>query len=310
MIHWNPDPELFSLFGTLPIRYYGLLWLVGLALAYLIVQRQYRDRRIPNEKFEPLFFYCFIGILVGARLGHCLFYQPDYYLNHVAEMLLPVKFLPDGGWRWTGYEGLASHGGTLGLIVALWLYCRKTKIHYMDVLDMIAVATPITACCIRLANLMNSEIIGRPTNMPWAFVFERVDNLPRHPAQLYEALAYFIFFIGMIWLYRRGMKRSMLEAGIISNECASKGVRTDFSQKKPASQSKQLLSYLGSGYRQGFFFGLCLTEIFTFRFFVEFLKENQVSFEDGMTFNMGQWLSVPFVLIGLYFMFIYGRKKA
>ena len=310
MIHWNPDPELFSLFGTLPIRYYGLLWLVGLALAYLIVQRQYRDRRIANEKFEPLFFYCFIGILVGARLGHCLFYQPDYYLNHVAEMLLPVKFLPDGGWRWTGYEGLASHGGTLGLIVALWLYCRKTKIHYMDVLDMIAVATPITACCIRLANLMNSEIIGRPTNMPWAFVFERVDNLPRHPAQLYEALAYFIFFIGMIWLYRRGMKRSMLEAGIISNECASKGVRTDFSQKKPASQRNLLLSYLGSGYRQGFFFGLCLTEIFTFRFFVEFLKENQVSFEDGMTFNMGQWLSVPFVLIGLYFMFIYGRKKA
>ena len=298
------------MFGTLPIRYYGLLWLVGLALAYLIVQRQYRDRRIANEKFEPLFFYCFIGILVGARLGHCLFYQPDYYLNHVAEMLLPVKFLPDGGWRWTGYEGLASHGGTLGLIVALWLYCRKTKIHYMDVLDMIAVATPITACCIRLANLMNSEIIGRPTNMPWAFVFERVDNLPRHPAQLYEALAYFIFFIGMIWLYRRGMKRSMLEAGIISNECASKGVRTDFSQKKPASQRNLLLSYLGSGYRQGFFFGLCLTEIFTFRFFVEFLKENQVSFEDGMTFNMGQWLSVPFVLIGLYFMFIYGRKKA
>lgn len=310
MIHWNPDPELISLFGTVPIRYYGLLWLVGLALAYLIVQRQYRDRRIAIEKFEPLFFYCFIGILVGARLGHCLFYQPDYYLNHLAEMLLPVKFLPDGGWRWTGYEGLASHGGTLGLIVALWLYCRKTKIHYMDVLDMIAVATPITACCIRLANLMNSEIIGRPTNMPWAFVFERVDNLPRHPAQLYEALAYFIFFIGMIWLYRRGMKRSMLEAGIISNECASKGVRTDFSQKKPASQRNLLLSYLGSGYRQGFFFGLCLTEIFTFRFFVEFLKENQVSFEDGMTFNMGQWLSVPFVLIGLYFMFIYGRKKA
>ena len=310
MIHWNPDPELISLFGTVPIRYYGLLWLVGLALAYLIVQRQYRDRRIAIEKFEPLFFYCFIGILVGARLGHCLFYQPDYYLNHVAEMLLPVKFLPDGGWRWTGYEGLASHGGTLGLIVALWLYCRKTKIYYMDVLDMIAVATPITACCIRLANLMNSEIIGRPTDVPWAFVFERVDNIPRHPAQLYEALAYFIFFIGMIWLYRRGMKRSMAEAGITPNECASNGVRTDFSQKKPASQSKQLLSYLGSGYRQGFFFGLCLTESFTFRVFIEFLKENQVSFEDGMTFNMGQWLSVPFVLIGLYFMFIYGRKKA
>ena len=316
MIHWNPDPELFTLIGKLPIRYYGLLWLIGLALAYLIVQRQYRDRRIPTEKFEPLFFYCFIGILVGARLGHCLFYQPDYYLHHIGEMLLPVKFLPNGDWRWTGYEGLASHGGTLGLIVALWLYCRKTKMHYMDVLDMIAVATPITACCIRLANLMNSEIIGRPTDVPWAFVFERVDMLPRHPAQLYEALAYLTFFVGMVVLYRRGLKRAQAEAGITPSEAASNGVRTDFSQKKNTGshgagtgKGASALSYLSSGYRKGFFFGLCLTEIFTFRFFVEFLKENQVSFEEGMTFNMGQWLSIPFILIGLYFMFLYERKK-
>lgn len=316
MIHWNPDPEIFTLIGKLPIRYYGLLWLIGLALAYLIVQRQYRDRRIPTEKFEPLFFYCFIGILVGARLGHCLFYQPDYYLHHIGEMLLPVKFLPNGDWRWTGYEGLASHGGTLGLIVALWLYCRKTKMHYMDVLDMIAVATPITACCIRLANLMNSEIIGRPTDVPWAFVFERVDMLPRHPAQLYEALAYLTFFVGMVVLYRRGLKRAQAEAGITPSEAASNGVRTDFSQKKNTGshgagtgKGASALSYLSSGYRKGFFFGLCLTEIFTFRFFVEFLKENQVNFEEGMTFNMGQWLSIPFVLIGLYFIFLYGRKK-
>ena len=316
MIHWNPDPEIFTLIGKLPIRYYGLLWLIGLALAYLIVQRQYRDRRIPTEKFEPLLFYCFIGILVGARLGHCLFYQPDYYLHHIGEMLLPVKFLPNGDWRWTGYEGLASHGGTLGLIVALWLYCRKTKMHYMDVLDMIAVATPITACCIRLANLMNSEIIGRPTDVPWAFVFERVDMLPRHPAQLYEALAYLTFFVGMVVLYRRGLKRAQAEAGITPSEAASNGVRTDFSQKKNTGSNgsgtgkgASTLSYLSSGYRKGFFFGLCLTEIFTFRFFVEFLKENQVNFEEGMTLNMGQWLSIPFVLIGLYFIFLYGRKK-
>ena len=170
-INWNPNPELFNLFGSLPIRYYGLLWVVGIALAYVIVHRQYRDRKIDEKTFEPLFFYCFFGILIGARLGHCLFYQPDYYLNHFWEMILPVKFLPDGGWKWTGYEGLASHGGTLGLIIALWMYCRKTKMHYMDVLDMIAVATPITACFIRLANLMNSEIIGQPTDVPWAFVF-------------------------------------------------------------------------------------------------------------------------------------------
>ena len=151
-INWNPDPELFNLFGSIPIRYYGLLWVVGIALAYAIVHRQYHDRKIDEKTFEPLFFYCFFGILIGARLGHCLFYQPDYYLNHFWEMILPVKFLPDGGWKWTGYEGLASHGGTLGLIISLWMYCRKTKMHYMDVLDMIAVATPITACCIRRQN--------------------------------------------------------------------------------------------------------------------------------------------------------------
>lgn len=308
MIHWNPDPEIFVLFGTLPLRYYGLLWLIGLALAYLIVQRQYRDRLIGDKKFEPLFFYCFIGILVGARLGHCLFYQPEYYLNHIAEMLLPVKFLPDGGWKWTGYEGLASHGGTLGLIIALWLYCRKTQMHYMDVLDMIAVATPVTACCIRLANLMNSEIIGRPTDVPWAFVFERVDMVPRHPAQLYEALAYLLFFIGMVVLYRRGLRKAKAEAGLDGQQSQTQGVRTDFSQKKMGG-NKSVLPYLTSGYPQGFFFGLCLTEIFTFRFFIEFLKENQVSFEEGMTLNMGQWLSIPFVVIGLYFMLFYHKKQ-
>ena len=266
-IHWNPDPELFRI-GSLSIRYYGLLWVIGIILAYYVVQQQYRDRKIAEEKFDPLLFYCFFGILIGARLGHCLFYQPDYYLHHFLEMILPIHFLPDGNWKFTGYEGLASHGGTLGLIIALWLYCRKTKMHYMDVLDMIAVATPITACCIRLANLMNSEIIGKVSDVPWAFVFERVDLQPRHPAQLYEAIAYFIFFLVMIFLYKR----------------------------KSADE-----------YHRGFFFGLCLTEIFTFRFFIEFLKENQVNFEDNMTFNMGQWLSVP--LSSAYILCCFTEKK-
>lgn len=294
-INWNPDPELFRLFGSIPIRYYGLLWVVGIGLAYLVVRQQYRDKKIGDDKFEPLFFYCFFGILVGARLGHCLFYQPDYYLNHFWEMILPFHFLPGGGWKWTGYEGLASHGGTLGLIIALWLYCRKTKMHYMDVVDMIAVATPITACCIRLANLMNSEIIGKPTDMPWAFVFERVDMLPRHPAQLYEAIAYFIFFLGMIYLYKQGRIKQ------------SEKPQTDFSKAAAGKATAGIAAT--SRHHRGFFFGLCLTEIFVFRFFIEFLKENQVNFEDGMTLNMGQWLSVPFIVIGVYFMFFYGKKK-
>ena len=271
-INWNPDPELFNLFGSFPIRYYGLLWGIGIVLACIIVQRQYRDRKISEDKFTPLFFYCVIGITLGARLGHCIFYDWSYYQNHLIEMILPVKQFPNEGWKWIGYRGLASHGGTLGLIIALWLYCRKTKMHYMDVLDMIAVATPICACFIRLANLMNSEIIGKPTDMPWAFVFEQVDMLPRHPAQLYEAIAYFIFFLGMIYLYKK----------------------SDHGQKL----------------HRGFFFGLCLTEIFVFRFFVEFLKENQVDFENTMTLNMGQWLSIPFVIIGIYFMLFYGKKTS
>ena len=269
-INWNPDPELFNFFG-ISIRYYGLLWIIGLAFAYLIVQHQYRDRKIDEKKFEPLFFYCFFGILIGARLGHCIFYDWAYYQDHFVEMILPIKQTA-AGWKMTGYTGLASHGGTLGLIIALWMYCRKTKMHYMDVLDMIAVATPITACCIRLANLMNSEIIGKPADIPWAFVFEQVDMLPRHPAQLYEAIAYFIFFLGMIYLYKK----------------------SDHGQKL----------------HRGFFFGLCLTEIFVFRFFVEFLKENQVDFENTMTLNMGQWLSIPFVIIGIYFMLFYGKKTS
>lgn len=271
-INWNPDPELFNLFGIFPIRYYGLLWGIGIVLSCIIVQRQYRDRKISEDKFTPLFFYCVIGITLGARLGHCIFYDWSYYQNHLIEMILPIRQFPGEGWKWIGYKGLASHGGTLGLIIALWLYCRKTKMHYMDVLDMIAVATPICACFIRLANLMNSEIIGKPTDVPWAFVFEQVDMLPRHPAQLYEAIAYFIFFLGMIYLYKK--------------------------------------SDHGTKLHRGFFFGLCLTEIFVFRFFVEFLKENQVDFENTMTLNMGQWLSVPFVIIGIYFMLFYGRKQA
>ena len=271
-INWNPDPELFNLFGSFPIRYYGLLWGIGIVLACIIVQRQYRDRKISEDKFTPLFFYCVIGITLGARLGHCIFYDWSYYQNHLIEMILPVKQFPNEGWKWIGYRGLASHGGTLGLIIALWLYCRKTQMHYMDVLDMIAVATPICACFIRLANLMHSEIIGKPADIPWAFVFEQVDMLPRHPAQLYEAIAYFIFFLGMIYLYKK----------------------SDHGQKL----------------HRGFFFGLCLTEIFVFRFFVEFLKENQVDFENTMTLNMGQWLSIPFVIIGIYFMLFYGKKTS
>lgn len=260
-ILWNPNLVAFHL-GPMSIRWYSLCWLLGLASAYFIVKRLYKEQKIKPELFDPLFIYCFVGILIGARLGHCLFYEPDYFLSsgkHIVEMILPIHFMADGSWKFTGYEGLASHGGTIGLIIALWLYVRRTKVNIWRVLDNVAIATPVTACFIRLGNLMNSEIIGKATDVPWAFIFERVDMTPRHPGQLYEAIAYAIFFVIGWYLYR----------------------------KKPQR--------VGTG----FFFGLCITLIFTARFFIEFTKDIQEDFEASMLLNMGQLLSIPFVIVGL-----------
>ena len=269
-ILWNPDLVAFHI-GSFSIRWYSLCWLIGLLLAYLVVRRLFKEQKIGDEKFEPLFIYCFLGILIGARLGHCIFYQPDYFLTSwkgFVEMLLPIHFLPEGGWKMTGYEGLASHGGTLGLILALLLYVKNMGVKMWTVLDNIAIATGITACFIRLGNLMNSEIIGKVTDVPWAFIFERVDQAPRHPGQLYEAIAYAIFFIISWVLYRRRPDR------------------------------------VGTG----FFFGLCLFYIFTFRFFIEYTKEIQEAFEASLPLDMGQILSIPFIAIGAWFM-VKGWKR-
>lgn len=261
-IHWNPDVVAFTI-GSYGIRWYSLCWCIGLFLVFLLEQRLFKEQKIPDEKFEPLFIYSFLGILIGARLGHCIFYEPEYFLSsptHVLEMFIPFRKMADGTWHFTGYTGLASHGGTIMFIVALWLYSRRTKVPFLTVLDNIAIVTPICACAIRMGNLMNSEIIGKPTDVPWAFIFEQVDQLPRHPGQLYEAIAYFLFFFVGWWFYRRRPDR------------------------------------VGTG----FFFGLCILLIFTFRFFIEYTKEVQVSFENGMMFNMGQLLSIPFILLGAY----------
>ena len=266
MVYWNPDVVALTL-GPIELRWYSLLWVIGLTLAYVIVGKLYKQQEIPEQKFEPLFLYCFVGILLGARLGHCLLYEPGYFLSHPIEMLLPVRETADG-WRCTGYAGLASHGGTLGLILALWLYVRKTKLNWMRVMDNIAIATPITACCIRLGNLMNSEIVGKATGTDWGFVFLRNgEDFPRHPGQLYEAIAYFVFFFIGWWLYRQ------------------------FKEK------------VGTG----FFFGWCLASIFSFRLFVEIFKEVQEPWELAMVetigLNQGQMLSLPFIIIGFYCLF-------
>lgn len=266
-IHWNPDPELINIFG-ISIRYYGLLFVSGLILSIYFLGRIYKRENLPSQHLEKLSIYSMIGILAGARLGHCLFYEPAYYLSHPLEMILPVTFPPDGGIKFTGYQGLASHGGAFGLLIALYFYSRKTKHAMIDTIDLIAVVAALGSAFIRLANFMNSEIIGIPTIKPWGVIFERVDNVPRHPAQLYEAIAYFIIFAVMMLLYYK--MRAKL--------------------------------------KNGFFFGLVLVLIFTARFIIEFVKENQVDFENSMTFNMGQLLSLPYIFAGLGFM-IFGLWK-
>jgi len=266
-IYWNVDPEIINVLG-ISIRYYGLLFVIGLILCIYILGWIYKRESIPPENLEKLSIYGMIGILAGARLGHCLFYEPSYYLSHPLDMILPITFPPDGGIKFTGYQGLASHGGVLGLLIALYFYSRKTKHSMIDTLDLIAVVAGLSFGFIRLGNFMNSEIIGIPTTKPWGVIFERVDNVPRHPAQLYEAISYFIILTIMLILYKKMRARL----------------------------------------KNGFLFGLATVLFFTARFVIEFVKENQVGFEDGMKLNMGQLLSLPYIVVGIGFI-IYGIMK-
>jgi len=266
-IHWNIDHEIINVFG-ISIRYYGLFFVSGLILSIYILGWIYKRENIPSEHLEKLSIYSMIGIIVGARLGHCLFYEPSYYLSHPLEMILPITFPSGGGVKFIGFQGLASHGGALGELIALYFYSRKTKHSMIDTIDLTAVVAGLVGVFIRIGNFMNSEIIGMPTTKPWGVIFERVDNLPRHPTQLYEAISYFIIFAIKMILYKK--MRDKL--------------------------------------KNGFFFGLLLVLIFTARFIIEFVKEDQVGFEDGMTFNMGQLLSIPYILVGIGFM-IFGLWK-
>ena len=259
-IMWEPDPVAFNLFGF-GVRWYGMCWALALLGGYMMMAWLYKNQRLGKDKFDPLFFYIFLGVLIGARLGHCLFYEPGYWLTHPIEMLLPIKRDAGGSWHLVGYEGLASHGGVIGMMVAIWLYSRRHKVNIMRVLDNMGIVAPLSAAFIRMGNLFNSEIVGNPTDMPWGFIFaHNGETFARHPAQLYEALFYLFLFVFAVLAYKR-------------------------------------LKYTIG---KGFFFGLCLTSIFVFRFLIEFLKENQEAYEETMFLNMGQLLSLPLILLGLY----------
>lgn len=258
------SPEITKLFGALPIRYYSLLFAIGIAAAYYVMDRVYKRENIPSEHFDRLAIYVVLGTFIGARLGHFIFYQPEYFWKAPLEIFLPIAKI-DGAYRFVGFGGLASHGGGLGILIAVILYCRKTNLGFLWVVDRLSIAAPLTCAFIRIGNFMNSEIIGKPTGGDYGVVFLRVDHLPRHPTQLYEAASYLLIFAFMVVLYR-------------------KNNRSD-----------------------GFLFGTFLVLLFTARFCIEFFKEGQVAFEQGMALNMGQWLSIPFILVGAAFM-LYKNK--
>lgn len=270
VITWNVDPNAFVIPGIdWPVRWYGLSWALAFICSHFIMNRIFKTEGRTEKQLDLLTLYIVIATVVGARLGHCFFYDFKYYSTHLLDVFKV----------WEG--GLASHGGAIGILTGMWLYCRKTKESWMWLFDRLIVVVPLAGMFIRLGNLMNSEIVGTVSNLPWAFRFMRNDEdlanlmrygaeIPaRHPAQLYEALFCVLLFAFFYWFW----KNKRQTAG------------------------------------PGFMFGLFCVLLFSFRFSTEFLKENQSAFEDGMALNMGQILSIPFVLIGLVMM-IRSRKAA
>lgn len=251
-ITWDVDPVIFGL-GPFQLRYYGLLFMTGFVIGYYMFVWFFKRENLPVSLLETLLFLLIGCTLVGSRLGHVLFYQPDYYLANPIEILKV----------WEG--GLASHGGTIAIMIGmLWYikkYGKKYNFDYLWLLDRLAVATAFAAMFIRLGNLMNSEIYGHQTDVPWGFIFVKAGEvLPKHPTQLYEALSYLATGIILLVLYKYANKKI---------------------------------------YR-GLLIGIFFIGIFLSRFLIEFVKENQVGFEEGMALNMGQLLSIPFVLLGIF----------
>ncbi|MHC8948941.1 prolipoprotein diacylglyceryl transferase [Sphingobacterium hungaricum] len=265
-ITWDINPEIFKI-GSFGLRYYALCFLGAFVVSYILMLKVFKQEGKSQELLDQLSIYIFLGTLIGARLGHCIFYEWDYYQNHFFEMFLPFRIV-NGNFELTGFQGLASHGGAIGILTALWLFCRKTKTDFIWIADRLVLVVPIAGAFIRIGNFFNSEIIGLPSDLPWAVVFKKIDAIPRHPAQLYEAIAYLIIFVILWAIYSKNNK------------------------PKP-----------------GFLLGLFFILLFSARFFLEFFKENQEAFEEGMKYNMGQLLSIPFIAVGIYLIFRKPKPK-
>lgn len=262
-ITWNPSPDIFTIpFIDWPVRWYGLSWALAFIGCHFFMNRIFRAEGRTDKQLDSLTLYIVVATILGARVGHCLFYQPEYYLANPLDILKIYE------------GGLASHGGAIGIIIGMWLYCRSAKEKWLWLFDRLVVVVPFASFMIRFGNLMNSEIVGKSTTLPWGFKFPNNDEdfmnlknagieIPvRQPTQLYEALFYILLFVFFYWLWKH--KRNQ--------------------------------------FGQGFMFGLFCVIMFAFRFLVEYLKEDQVSSEATQLINNGQILSIPFILVGIFMM--------
>ncbi len=239
------------------LRYYSLLFGAGLLVGLSVAKRLWERKGFSEKAFDKLTLHVFLAIIFGSRIGHCLFYEPDYYLSHPLEMILPIHF-ERGGIVFSGFKGLASHGGILAVFLTTLFFCRKNKLSFLAIADIVCIGGTVTGAFIRLGNFMNSEIIGNPTNGDFGVIFKRIDEFVRHPSQLYESFAYLLIFMTLLIIFYRFKNR-----------------------------------------KDGFILGLYLIFLFTARFTIEFTKINQVGFEEGMSLNMGQLLSIPFFILGI-----------
>jgi len=268
-IVWDVDPFIFHLpdfLGGRPIAWYGLLWAMVFIVGYYIMKKVYKKEGLDDDKLDKLLMYMLIFTIVGARLGHCLFYEPEYYLSN------PIKFL----YVWEG--GLASHGGAIGILIGLYIYSKKIDKPFLWIMDRIVIPVAIGGAFIRTGNLMNSEIYGESTTLPWGFKFVRdfpvgmpLDEIPAcHPTQIYEALFCIAVFIYLLYAY----------------------FKQDIADKRP-----------------GFMFSIFLIVVFGSRILIEFIKNPQVDFEQNMTLDMGQWLSIPFLIAGIWLLIRSFKKQ-
>jgi prolipoprotein diacylglyceryl transferase len=267
-INWDPSPILFQI-GPIAIRYYSLMFVIAFLLGIFIEKKLYKNDGVSVELVDSIFIYTVVATLLGARLGDVFFYSWDYYKNHLLEILLPVKFDP---FRFTGFRGLASHGAAIGIIIAMFLF-KKYKLPQKSILwilDRVVIPVAIGGAFVRIGNLMNSEIVGKYTGTDYGFIFLRhqdehgvLDTLPRHPTQIYEALSYVVVFAVLWFIYWKTDKRK----------------------------------------KEGYLFGIFMVLLWSVRFIIEFFKIAQLEEREVWSLNTGQLLSIPMILVGLYFVF-------